>query len=653
MPEIGQDVVSKLLGSVKKAKFPGSSWFNKDVSDGFNGLENTLIKTSDSNAGILTRQTQILLGAKDSLNTIQLLLKKRDTGDITQKRFLEELKRLQANNNAKSMVPSMVPALSVGKSGLPSIVAPLAKPSSGNIRGLLKKGGIAAVAIGAGTYLLKDSIEDIRKVRNESLTGQNEGESGLLNSRLGEYAKMSAEGALVGSFGGPIGAMVGAVAGGISAAVIDHEDMLKPIYDRSLEELLNSEVWNKGKIVFKHLPYFIGKATDIIEDKIGELHTETTAVSSEAGNSFLDYQKKGNDIIIDAISSGLGAVVGGIQDSVQWARKFNVERDPKKSQEMASKLFDSIGSSIESIQNKIIELIPSTIRDNLESLGTSEELMRGLLTGNKKLISDALLKKFTKKERDRIAKEAEGGSIAGELSEAERNAAIYAAKNEIDSGNIKNQGDMINSIMFGLEGGAKVTKDQGGTTKYGISQKAHPSLGEEGIKNLTEDQARKMYVEEYWNGADISSIKDPGLQYAALDASVNLGPNTAKAYLAQSGGDLAKFNELVRKRHVDLVASDPETYGSSAKGWATRDAKVSAASTELSSKFQAESAPAPDIKHPETKSSNDTSNNQNTQPPVIVQNNSSVGSNSVQNAANTPLNVDDLGLGAINMYGAW
>ena len=56
--------------------------------------------------------------------------------------------------------------------------------------------------------------------------------------------------------------------------------------------------------------------------------------------------------------------------------------------------------------------------------------------------------------------------------------------------------EMVKNIIE-REGGAKITRDPddpGGTTKYGISQRAHKDVD---IENLTYDQAVNIYNEHY------------------------------------------------------------------------------------------------------------------------------------------------------------
>lgn len=60
-------------------------------------------------------------------------------------------------------------------------------------------------------------------------------------------------------------------------------------------------------------------------------------------------------------------------------------------------------------------------------------------------------------------------------------------------------------------------------TKYGISAMAYPHLD---IRNLTLDQARDIYFEDYWKPAGCELLPD-GVAYAQFDAAVNHGVSRA------------------------------------------------------------------------------------------------------------------------------
>src|SRR6266849_4451913 len=80
--------------------------------------------------------------------------------------------------------------------------------------------------------------------------------------------------------------------------------------------------------------------------------------------------------------------------------------------------------------------------------------------------------------------------------------------------------------------------DPGGTTKYGIDQRSHPSVD---IKNLTEDQAREIYFSE-WTKNDCELLA-AALGESHFDACVNCGAGRATKFFNACDGDSSKYND--------------------------------------------------------------------------------------------------------------
>jgi lysozyme family protein len=77
------------------------------------------------------------------------------------------------------------------------------------------------------------------------------------------------------------------------------------------------------------------------------------------------------------------------------------------------------------------------------------------------------------------------------------------------------------------EGGATITDDptdKGGLTKYGISQRAYPSVD---IRNLSEAGAWEIYRRDYWDKVGGDDIKSQAVAETLFDFAVNAGPKTA------------------------------------------------------------------------------------------------------------------------------
>ena len=79
--------------------------------------------------------------------------------------------------------------------------------------------------------------------------------------------------------------------------------------------------------------------------------------------------------------------------------------------------------------------------------------------------------------------------------------------------------DIIDDV-FKKEGGyVNAPKDPGGETKYGISKKAFPNVD---IKSLTKEDAKKIYMDNYWKPSKAESIPEK-LRHIYFDMCVNFG----------------------------------------------------------------------------------------------------------------------------------
>ena len=99
--------------------------------------------------------------------------------------------------------------------------------------------------------------------------------------------------------------------------------------------------------------------------------------------------------------------------------------------------------------------------------------------------------------------------------------------------------DYAFSITVGVEGGyVSNPADPGGATKYGISQSAYPNVD---IANLTLDQAKQIYLTDYWQkaGCDLVASVSPALACLLFDAAVNNGVGAAVRWLQGALGQTA------------------------------------------------------------------------------------------------------------------
>lgn len=132
---------------------------------------------------------------------------------------------------------------------------------------------------------------------------------------------------------------------------------------------------------------------------------------------------------------------------------------------------------------------------------------------------------------------------------------------------LANPDNAINYMIDHVEGSQLIPNDNGkGPTKFGINQTANPEVD---VPNLTREQAAGIYKKKYWDGIGADSIPE-NMRYAAFDTAVNMGPDTAKAMVDQSGNDPQKLLDSRSARYSDLGAKQPDN----APGWSARDANV-------------------------------------------------------------------------------
>lgn len=64
--------------------------------------------------------------------------------------------------------------------------------------------------------------------------------------------------------------------------------------------------------------------------------------------------------------------------------------------------------------------------------------------------------------------------------------------------------------------------DPGGITNYGISLRAYPALGVDGIKNMSVTQARAIYRRDYWDKLQADKLPAK-IRLTLFDSCVNMG----------------------------------------------------------------------------------------------------------------------------------
>jgi lysozyme family protein len=127
--------------------------------------------------------------------------------------------------------------------------------------------------------------------------------------------------------------------------------------------------------------------------------------------------------------------------------------------------------------------------------------------------------------------------------------------------------DFDRSITFVLqsEGGYTCDPDDpGGETRWGISKRAYPDLD---IKALTMEQAKEIYLRDYWQKAGCDALPWP-LDLIVFDAAVNQGVSFARE-MAHECDDLANAMAYRLKKYSAIVAGRPKSL-KYFRGWVNR-----------------------------------------------------------------------------------
>ncbi len=136
--------------------------------------------------------------------------------------------------------------------------------------------------------------------------------------------------------------------------------------------------------------------------------------------------------------------------------------------------------------------------------------------------------------------------------------------------------------------------DPGGLTNWGISLRAYPWLGRDGISALSREQAGMIYRRDYFDAVRASEMP-PDIALAALDSGVNQGITWTRRALQVAAGVRAdgvigpqtlqalRTSEVLDKflllRSDRYVAN--KNFSIFGKGWVRRLIKVTIACTQL------------------------------------------------------------------------
>lgn len=144
-----------------------------------------------------------------------------------------------------------------------------------------------------------------------------------------------------------------------------------------------------------------------------------------------------------------------------------------------------------------------------------------------------------------------------------------------------NRDEMIDFVMYDIEGGEAIVPDGGGVSKFGINSVANPDVD---VENLTPDQAKQIYIDRYWDKLNIDSMPQE-MKLVAFDAAVNHGEAKARKLIDAADGDPRRLVELRQEEYNRLARQNPDKYGDFLDGWSNRLSKVESQISILNGKL--------------------------------------------------------------------
>ncbi len=142
-------------------------------------------------------------------------------------------------------------------------------------------------------------------------------------------------------------------------------------------------------------------------------------------------------------------------------------------------------------------------------------------------------------------------------------------------------------IMFQAEGGYNNLKnDYGGPTNMGITQttfnrwrKMHNEKIDD-VRNLTRDEASRIYYEMYWKASGADKQKDIRDAYILFDTAVQYGDTEAKRMFKASEHNFYKMLDARKQKYKSTANADP-TQKVFIQGWLNRIYDVQKKSEQL------------------------------------------------------------------------
>ena len=107
--------------------------------------------------------------------------------------------------------------------------------------------------------------------------------------------------------------------------------------------------------------------------------------------------------------------------------------------------------------------------------------------------------------------------------------------------------------------------DPGGATQFGIDQRSHPK---EDIRNLTEERAKAIYWESYWQ-ANRCGEYGPCMGEVVFNCAVNCGPGRVHQFIEGGARTASAYLDAQAAFYKRLAARRPKSK-KYLKGWMNR-----------------------------------------------------------------------------------
>lgn len=115
------------------------------------------------------------------------------------------------------------------------------------------------------------------------------------------------------------------------------------------------------------------------------------------------------------------------------------------------------------------------------------------------------------------------------------------------------------------------TDVNGRRVQYGLNAAAHPEVDRPG--GVSREYAKGVYRRDYWDKIGADQL-DPDIRFQAYDAAIVQGPENARRWVAESGGDPLKYAALRLQHFEKLARDDPKKFAGQLDGWRNRVAQV-------------------------------------------------------------------------------